>query len=287
MKRYRFTPAFSMLELVFVIVILGVVASLGSELIAKVYQNYIVQRAQHRASLKTELAATQIANRLRYAIPGTVIRRVSSSPFTSYSYTEELSQAMGTSPDAYNILQWVAYDGDSFEAITSTTNRKPGWSGFCDINASTNTVISSPGSNLNLAHTIIQNLSSGTGSKGLSNAALYFPYDLNEHNLSASTSTSGEDLTLNTNISKIVEHYKLAWTSYALVIDKNNGDLYLYYNFAPSPKAALGSTRSLLLKNVSTFKFQGAGRTIRFKLCKNENIGEDFNITSCKEKAVF
>ncbi len=50
--RYSFRSAFSMLELIFVIVILGIVSSIGAELIAKVYENYIVQRALHRSSLK-------------------------------------------------------------------------------------------------------------------------------------------------------------------------------------------------------------------------------------------
>lgn len=278
--------AFSLLEVVFVIVILGIVASLGSEMIAKVYENYILQRAQHRASVKTELVATQIANRLRYAIPGTIVRR-RSSDWT----TETLNQNMSLDGDQYNVLQWVAYDGDSFEAISTDTDRKPGWSGFCDINISNSTVISSPGSNVALAHTIIQNLSknaSGTATKALSNAALYFPYDSIEHNLSATTSLTGENITLDSNASRIVEHYKLAWSSYALVVE--NGDLYLYYNFTPSPAAtiATNSTRSsLLLKHVTNFKFQGAGRTTRFKICKEERISEDVNISSCKEKAVF
>ncbi|MCW8821398.1 MAG: prepilin-type N-terminal cleavage/methylation domain-containing protein, partial [Sulfurovum sp.] len=60
--------AFSMLELIFVIIILGIVSSIGAEIIAQVYESYIVQRATHRSSIKTELAATQIANRLTYAV---------------------------------------------------------------------------------------------------------------------------------------------------------------------------------------------------------------------------
>ena len=67
--------AFTMLELVFVIVILGIVSSIGAEVIAKTYEAYINQRALYRAGLKTELAATQLANRLAYAIPGSVVRR--------------------------------------------------------------------------------------------------------------------------------------------------------------------------------------------------------------------
>ncbi len=267
--------AFSLLELIFVIVILGIVSSLGSEIIANVYESYVLQRAQHRASLKTELVATEIANRLRYAIPGTIIRRVGKT-----GTPEELSDAMASSPDAYTVLQWVAYDGDSFEAISSAADLKPGWSGFCDIEISGPNNISTPGSNLDLADTIIGNLSGGA--KGIADANLYFPYDSTAYDITAG---AGEDITLGTNAPRIIEHYKLSWSSYALVVE--GGDLYLYYNFSPSPAAAIGGSSQLLLKNVTNFKFQGAGRTTRFKICKEENIGEDFDITSCKEKAVF
>ncbi|DAB40342.1 MAG TPA: prepilin-type cleavage/methylation domain-containing protein [Sulfurovum sp. UBA12169] len=276
MKIRTLHSAFTLLEVTIVITILGIVASLASELIAQVYQSYILQRAEHRAALKTELAATQIANRLRYAIPGTVIRRVDTT-----GAPEEISTSMAHNPDDYTVLQWVAYDGDGFEAITSDANRKPGWSGFCDVDASTAHTIQTPGSNLELAKTIIENLSDHN--KTIADAALYFPQDPPvAHGISGET---GETLTLDGNASKIAEHYKLAWSSYALVVE--NGDLYLYYNFAPLPNATIGITKSLLLKNVSTFKFQGAGRTVRFKICRDENIGDEFNITSCKEKAVF
>ena len=204
--------AFSLLELVFVIVILGIVSSLGAEIIANVYESYVLQRAQHRASLKTELAATEIANRLRYAIPGTVIRRVGKT-----GTPEELSEAMASSPDAYSVLQWVAYDGDSFEAISSAADRKPGWSGFCDINTSTTNSISTPGSNLGLANTIIGNLSA-SATKSIADTYLYFPYDSTAYDVSAG---SGETITLGTNAPRIIEHYKLAWSSYALFVDNN------------------------------------------------------------------
>lgn len=267
--------AFSLLELIFVIVILGIVSSLGAEIIANVYESYVLQRAQHRASLKTELVATEIANRLRYAIPGTVIRRVGKT-----GTPEELSEVMASSPDAYTVLQWVAYDGDSFEAISSAADLKPGWSGFCDVNTSTTNSISTPGSKLGLADTIIGNLSGG---KGIADANLYFPYDSTAYDVSGRI--GDETITLGTNAPRIIEHYKLSWSSYALVVE--GGDLYLYYNFTPSPAAAIGGSSQLLLKNVTNFKFQGAGRTTRFKICKEENIGENFDITSCKEKAVF
>jgi len=273
MKRYRLKPAFSMLELIFVIVILGIVASIGSEMIVKVYESYIVQRAEHRATLKTELAATQIANRLASAIPGTVVRRTALSGGT----IEGINDLMNQDGDAYIALQWVGKDNDSFNYQAST---KPGWSGFCDIDSSSNNQIITHGSNLGPINSTIK---SNLGITTTSDFAIYFPYDTTAY---YGTGT-GETITLDNNTSHIVEHYKLAISSYALVVDQTDGHLYLYYNFDPTRGIDIQGQRSLLMKNISTFKFKGAGRTIRFKVCKQEPISEDVNITACKEKAVF
>lgn len=268
MKHTRLTPAFSMLELIFVIVILGIVASIGSEMIAKVYESYIVQRAQHNATLKTELAAAQIANRLASAIPGTVYR------ITNTNAHESIEANLSGSGDNYKGLQWVGSDAESFSAAAT-----PGWSGFCDINTSTQTSLETPGSALTTTTATIRGNLFPTSTR----LSVYFPDDLTDYNASI---TDADTLALSgTGATRIVEHYKLAWSSYALVVE--NGDLFLYYNFDPTPAVALGTTKSLLMKNVATFKFQGGGRTIRFKICKHERISDDVNITACKEKAVF
>ncbi len=278
-KSIKSRLAFSMLELIFVIIILGIVASLGAEIIAKVYESYIVQRAQHRASIKTQLALNQIVNRLRYAIPGTIVRRVGKG-----GTAELVTEAMIDDPtgESYTVLQWVASDGDSFEAIDSSTSsgaaRRPGWSGFCDINATDPadpTNISTPGSDLDLTNIIQGNLG------GNGNFAIFFPNDSIAHYGTG----AGQTITLDNNATRIVERYKLAWSSYALVVE--NGDLFLYYNFAPTTGTAIGNSKSLLLKNVINFKFTARGQTTRLKLCVEENIGESETIPSCKEKAVF
>ncbi len=264
-----------MLELIFVIVILGIVASIGSELIVRVYQQYIVQRAQHRASIKTELAATQIANRLASAIPGTVYRI--RKDIVKY---EPIDSDLNASGDQYKGLRWIGADMDSFSATNS-----PGWSGFCDIDDSNKTRISTPGSALNTTTSVIIGYLSG-GSLPSASPALFFPYDTNVY--PAALNSDGNITLTGTGASHIVEHYKLAWSSYALIV--TGGDLYLHYNFSPTlgvDGVAVSGSSSLLMKNISTFKFKGAGRTIRFKICKEEEIGEDYNITICKEKAVF
>lgn len=269
MKRlHTLRSALTMLELVFVIVILGIISSIGAEVIAQVYEGYIVQRAEYRATIKTELALNQIANRLRYAIPGTVYAEDNGSLVSITAVTAAASTR----------LQWVAYDGDGFEAMTSTS-RNPGWSGFCDLNNSSGSTISTPGSNLGLAAEIIGNLGGDIG-----NAVIYFP-DGNSYGVA---SGSAETLTLDAPLASgdiIYERYKLAWSSYTVSIE--SGDLYLYYNFAPIAGTGLGTSKSLLLKGVTNFRFKGSEGSIRIKICKEEKIGDSSTIHTCKEKVVF
>jgi len=302
-------PAFSMIELIFVIMILGIVASIGAQIITKVFESYVLQKATHNSSNKTELAAVQIVNRLTYAVPGTVIGRKSDLD-PSYRAIDDLDA------ETYNIMQWIGYDADSFSAIT-TTSRRPGWSGLADIDESNITSIATPGSQLVLTDTIIKNLSrnaAGVSTKAIANSALFFASTYNPTSisygavstgLSTVASGAGEIITLDAKPAgttrNISELYKLAWSSYAIVPVQRNGnactdlttqicDLHLRYNFQPwdgDRYSDNGINSFVLLRNVTVFRFTGTGNTIRFKLCQRENIGEDYNITTCKEKAVI
>lgn len=275
MKTFKLRSAFSMLELIFVIMILGIIASMASEMIVKVYEQYILQRAQHKASIKTELAATQIANRLASAIPGTVYR-IRTGVGTPVLESIQSGMPVGSDGDDYDGIQWVGSDIESF-----TASNPPAWSGFCDVQDSNRTVLSTPGSNLADAQTITTNLSSTSGRAYA--PVLYFAYDENE---TAVTFDDNDTIRLSVAESTIIEQYKLASSSYAIRVV--NGDLRLYYDFDATRQASFANApSSVLMNNISTFKFQAAGRTIRFKICRQENIGEDLNITVCKEKAVF
>jgi len=262
-----------MIELIFVIVVLGIVSSIGAQIIANTYKSYVLQRAQHSASIKSELATIQIANRLRYAIPGTIFRIKNDGTYENVNAPIHFS----VNPQDYIGFQWVGYDGDSFG-----TSNSPGWSGFCDVTPSTKDKLVTPGSNLDLTDTIIKYLSNND--KSIDDASIYFPDASQEYNISKS---SDGNISFDTSSDMVEERYRLAWTSYALIVE--NGDLYLYYDFPPSPKADYTKgKKSLLMKSVTTFKFKGDSGVIKFKICKEENIGDtDFNVTSCKEKAVF
>jgi len=281
---------FSMVELVFAIVVLGIVSSIAAQIIVKVYENYITQRALHRTSSKTELVASQLVNRLAYAIPDTIIARLNASTFNSINVV---------SAKTYSILEWVGYDAESFNYTQA-----PGWSGFCDVDASSLNTLVTSGSTLGNADDVIGHLS-GTDAKTLGNSAVFFPNTFDENSIgyagqtgttSVSTvdSGTGSTLTLDAPTSgtrTITEHYKLAWSAYAIVpVQQTNGlyTLNLHYNFQPwDGDPYTNGTQTTLIRNVSVFNFTGTGNTIRFKLCTQENIGGTYPITTCKEKAVF
>jgi len=321
MKTYiKQSKAFSMLEVIMVIVILGVVASIGSSVIANIYENYVLQKATHNSSLKTELAAQQIANILSFRVRGTTLARNPNNLNDNYM----LFHSNTAKDNNHTLIEWIGSDADGFSSTLL-----PAWNGFCDIAASTQAGIITPGSSLTMANSIMNNLSNGTASLDANeNPAIFFRHKLYSKNSStlseipyqalSDDGTTGCMGTVDANTScissvvrngdegldfsgtsagttdkVIAEHYKLSWTAYAIrPVPVGNGlfDLILYTNYRPWEGTRIGdawpATSSTIIKNVSVFKFTESGNTLRFKICAQENIGEDFSITSCKEKAV-
>ena len=296
--------AFSMLELIFVIVILGIVSSIGASIIANVFDGYIVQRALHNATVKTDLAAKQIAARLSYRINNTVIGK---HPNTgAYKSIINLFPA-----DVDNtVLEWIGYDNDSFSATAI-----PGWSGFCDIDTSSKANLSTPGSNLANTTAIIGNLggTAATDTAVVFNGLTYFtgiPYEVSRMgytpglaplSISPVTFASNTNMNFTNNDSKTVyDQYKLAWSAYAIVptvqIDDPNTDidesklfdLNLHYDYQPwnGIQYTNGKIKTLV-ENVTVFKFKGVGNTIRFKICVQEKISATETVNICKEKVVI
>jgi len=303
--------AMTMIELVFVLVVLGIVASLGAEMIANAYKSYFLQHITHRANMRTEIAAQQITNLLAQRVPGTTLSRNPNNLNDSLS-VKEFTVANDTT---HTLLEWIATEEESFYA-----KKKPGWNGFCDVDASSGTTVKTPGSKLNFTWTVMANLFPGMGSPAIFfNSDQYdmtHNYDVNacmgivDNNTSCISSVSKVNQTtlqfdspFDTRPQKYLsEHYKLAATAYALC-PKDNGDgtfdLILFYDYQPWEGERLSQTNcgdvnstnishATLVTDLTVFKFAEAGNTFRFKICTREKLGEgDHNITSCKERAVI
>lgn len=325
--------AFTMVELIMVIVILGIVASISSSIIVQVYEQYILQRATHRASLKTELAAQQIANLLSYRIPDTTIAR-NPSVLTDNLY---VTDPTNFTDNIHTQLEWIGTDNDGFSA-----DMRPPWNGFCDVAVSSQNSVRTPGSRLLTstaseasAHDIISNLSNSEVSLDASgqHPAIFFKdrtkrysddaagtvvpmmalsdgsnpdclgmVSSNRSCVSTVSATDDENLAFqwdNGNNEKVIsEHYKLAWSAYSICPKPRGGDHYdliLYYNYQPWEGERLDGQNcnsntgehATLITNVTVFKFAESGDTFRFKLCAQESIGGDTNVTICKEKAII
>ncbi len=299
--------AFTIIELIITLVILSIVSYIASGLIAKTYIGYNQTNSIHKANLKVEIAITQIANRLEYAIDGTVVKRKSA--------TDNSIDSIDQAPLDYEVLEWVGWDKDGFEAnnnlsgMSVAVKNTSAWSGFCNIRKSTSTNIITPGSDLAFENDIIQRLSNGSVSLKNSTVALFFPGNYDYTNIGyKGTTPSGvglisaydgtvNKLSLVSPINRITEHYKLAWSAYAVVpINYNTKegtfDLVLRYNFRPwrnvdYDDASVIKNQKMLANNVTVFKTYATQNRIHIKLCVKEKFGINKSAAICREKVVF
>ena len=109
---------FTLIELVFVIVVLGIISMFGADLYTKIYKSYVHVRAVNQLEARTQNAMMLITNRLEDRIKSSTIgRELSSNQFVPISDL--------TDPK-YDILEWI---GQSVET-RNINKRNPGWSGF-------------------------------------------------------------------------------------------------------------------------------------------------------------
>lgn len=311
MKNIRhFRKAFSLVELIFVITVLGIVASMSADTIVQVFKNTIPQKATNAAAVKSEIAVEQIANRLSYAVPWSVVyKNPNNTGIVQIGDADENDQAD-------RVIEWIGTDGDGFEA-TGT----PGWSGYCDVQNSTRTLCPTPGSSLDNIGAVVTNL----GGAGLSDAIVLFKTDncapggvryspdtmgmngeaYNNTCAFAMTGSAGTSLAMPNTPKVTADMYSVAWSAYALVPvnerdinqDGTNDvfDLELRYGYQPwrgENFNTAGIGRQVIATNVSVFKAAQnpvSKNDIRIKICIKQPIGggaTDF-ISVCKEKAVI
>jgi len=110
--------AFTMIELIFVIVILGILAVFSTDMIVNMYRGYVYSKAVNELETKVEIALEQISSRLSERIRITTIGRDSSD--NSFVDVDEVR------PN-HDILEWY---GQSSESKFFMNGNDYGWSGF-------------------------------------------------------------------------------------------------------------------------------------------------------------
>ncbi|MEN4052759.1 MULTISPECIES: type II secretion system protein [Sulfurimonas] len=292
--------AFSMLELIFVIVIMGILGKFGVEFIAQAYESFIFSKINNDLQSKSAAAVEFIAKRLEYRIKNSIISR--NLIINDYNY---LSDTGLSDPNA-TVLEWISADTDGFRGTNA-----PLWSGVIDLNASTATKLISPATDTNALNTQIGILSY-VNNATVNDTAIYFigsylsaanPWgyegpinDQNEtlHPIQAGTNIdellpNGSDFSGK----EVFEYYKLAWTAYAIELGDYNdtshiGNLYFYYDYRPwkGETYVNNGKKVLLAEGINTFRFRSAGSLIKVQVCaKSELTGEEYAL--CKEKTIY
>ncbi len=321
MRRYAFT----LLELIFVIVIMGIIGKFGIEFLAQAYKGFIFSSVNHTLQSNSEMAVETIAAKLQFRIKDSVIARQTD---VARTFTA-IGSAGG---DNWKILEWVGNDIDGLRGcVHNGTDYLPNWSGIIDLDASitasagAGNILVSPGTDTTRTNSLISTISGIP----LDDAAIYFigsDSDINAYGWGvtgggvgaftdqsnvmhpiksngvanqlvprdasdgSTNSFSGED---------IFEYYQLAWTAYAVGITDYNtgvnaghnvGTLKLWYNYQPwNGEIYTDGKSSVLMNNVSTFRFKSVGSVIKIQVCtKSLLLNEcDGGYSLCKEKTIF
>ncbi|MFW5625316.1 MAG: hypothetical protein ACOCMW_05980, partial [Campylobacter hyointestinalis] len=292
---------------VIAITITAILASIGTEIISTVYQNYIQTRSITKLEAQTELAITQISKRLQYRIKQTLVGYEKNK--NKYKDITDCKEDCG-----------IAWYMQSYESRRLGEANKTGWSGV--INKATiarDEINLSPGygdddvQNLEKVKEIIESITSKEVSKE-NRIALIFKQSedkASENYYNGNTNKvykayfSGNDLIIDKNNEnkddKLEDLYYLSHTINRIYID---GDKNLKLDVIPatSPSTKANENNSYIIaKNVTTLRFTNFASENNFvgsnglilKICikdPNLKVGKkenDQHLEVCKVKAII
>jgi len=306
--------AFTMIELIFVIVIMGIIGKFGVEFLAQAYRSFIFASINNELQSTSANAVELIAARLEHRIKDSVIARtaVGATPIP-----------IGSANGNYTVLEWIGANNEGMRGSYSSSKSMylPDWSGIVDLdNASaTSSILVSPETNTSAISSEISSLSNAY--TNITQAALYFVGSNSDAKVDygwdgditymRSQEAAMHPVTSNGTPNQFVpsiddfstidvyEYYKLAWTAYAIVYEagaNNMGKLKLYWDYQPwLDRDSSGFSDQLnngpfvkseiIMENVSSFRFIAIGSIMKIQVCTKTDVIEDYSL--CKEKTVF
>jgi len=317
----NFKPSFTLIEAIFVIVILSFVLIGGFQIINKLYvRNYIVKKTS-RFEFVSQQTLDQISSLLYYRIPLSVIGYNQADG--SFKYIGDI-----TEDENYTVLEWIGYLNDSI--VESNL------SGFVDLYASSKPVIEAVDFNSDFINDILQNKYSTTKDlKDLTAVIFAGTFDngiedvLNDYNnsfgwhsnaadfvyLISDTTQNGNNCGLSlkkydgSDVSgiRIYEKFYLADSAYAVALKKDldpakwncsesieqfkNDDLLLFYNYRPWKGETFcgdggDGNVTLLAGNVRSFRVKKINSHLVLKIEMFASKA-DINISVSKQKVTF
>jgi prepilin-type N-terminal cleavage/methylation domain-containing protein len=309
--------AFTMIELIFVIVVMGILSKYGVEFLAQAYRNYVYQHVNNKLQNSSSIAVEYIANKLKYRVKDSVIVRDPSN--ANWSTNFKALEGENNLP-GYDVLEWIAYDIEGFRGGSDTVAF---WSGILDKEYAhaipIPTDLYSPGTNTTNINDYIDSLSNGSTS--VDDAAIYImssdsdiytdygwdgnaindqqramhPIKRDSGDVSKFLSSNAQNMAIvNANIDDA--RYKLAWTAYAVVYEPGNnfdGNLILYYDYQPwNGEKYTDGKSALIMQHVSAFRKRQSFGVMKIQVCtKSEYVKQvdtdEEQYAVCQEKTIY
>ena len=278
-----------MIELIFVILIFGILSKFGADILYKIYENYVYSNTFNRLENQSEAAVKQIANRLQYRIKDATIARIDTISPGILEIGDNITDA--------TVLEWIGMDIDGWRGTIDTTAPiDPDWSGFIDLSASTAGALVSRGTKPALSGSGAiffvgsdVDLHSDFGWQGAinnQNGAMH-PISFNAGNIEDNTTGAADFTGVD-----VFEYYEFSKSAFAVSLEAGN-KLYFYHDYQPwaggtMATAATAGNKQLIMENVRSFKFTSMGDILIVQVCVDDgNVTGVGTYSICKEKVVF
>jgi len=309
MSKKQQRRGFTFIELLFVIVILGIVGGMTLEAVRQYYNGIYRTQEIMKRTQTADHVLDQLKNYFEYAVDGSIVNLDKQLSGGSSSGICHGIPIQGDAGD-YTVA-FVAVDQDSLRTI----GNRAGWSSEVLLGAG-NTIIAAD-ANFTAADGIIQGLGSTLANSAIydadsadNNACVRFNLHVGDgingyHKMDAVTNpTSSTTLQLNTDNNATNGHQKYLFrTGYAFRVDQvAGGDFYMYTGFRPwlGEDYKTNGSKNLLAEKVnhffvdydiSTASTALSGKVWRLKVCMqglDENLSDsdDDALQICRERSV-
>ena len=137
--------SFSLIELIIVLVLMGIIASISIEILLKVYKGYAITKASNKLIYKTDLVLNEIAAKLQSRVKSSVIAdecNASNNDCKNGNIKNfiSISNINPSNASKYPVIEWlnIAYYSKRGEWNDTLKKLIPGWSSFVDLRITEN-----------------------------------------------------------------------------------------------------------------------------------------------------
>ncbi len=289
---------FTLIELIIVIVLLGILGVISTDILSQSYRNYLIQKETAGLQSRSKQLLDQLRAYLDQAIKPSIARFDGGVSHTS---VWDLHGVVSVASNDY--LEWIGKDVESLKGMWNGSRIYPGYSGLADVRQSGGTTVVTSDCDLSFIDPIQGAVTDRPMINGAAwqRAALYFVYADSDGTVAERfweddpTSLFGitgfdpenQAILLVKKPEEIGERYCLSYSAYGIGLEAD-GTLSLYWDFRPwnNEKVTQG-TKRVLMRNVQSLEYrsEAEGTMLRFKVCLERE--EDPGVVFCKETVVL